>query len=340
MRTSSALAAGTLIVALSAPFAWAQEPVEQLLIDVHELHDSYTDTLETQLEDIQAAEEAEDEEALVAAQDAYRKTLKEWRTELIDAADELGTLREDAKDNAPDGELTKQEKKAFAKTEDAIREDRATVRELREEVLGDDEAVYLPGVIGGLGGLLGTTASDAIERSEQGDKRIVFGLPGEEEAEEEAEETSEPTTTEVTTPEEPRPYYRAEVMQESSTTTSTSPTSSTSESTTTNTESTTTNTDTGTATTTPTSTTAPAETTTGTAEETTSATAILQNRTTSASSSSSTVTRTTSSTTSTTETSEETRDGDLAETGTPMRNLIVLAALLTLAGAFLVRRPA
>ncbi len=336
MRTSSALAAGTLIVALSAPFAWAQEPVEQLLIDVHELHDSYTDTLETQLEDIQAAEEAEDEEALVAAQDAYRETLKEWRTELIDAADELGTLREDAKDNAPDGELTKQEKKAFAKTEDAIREDRATVRDLREEVLGDDEAVYLPGVIGGLGGLLGTTASDTIERSEQGDKRIAFGLPGEEEA----EETSEPTTTEVTTPEEPRPYYRAEVMQESSTTTSTSPTSSTSESTTTNTESTTTNTDTGTATTTPTSTTAPAETTTGTAEETTSATAILQNRTTSASSSSSTVTRTTSSTTSTTETSEETRDGDLAETGTPMRNLIVLAALLTLAGAFLVRRPA
>lgn len=337
MRTSSALAAGTLIVALSAPFAWAQEPVEQLLIDVHELHDSYTDTLDTQLEDIQAAEEAEDEEALVAAQDAYRETLKEWRTELIDAADELGTLREDAKDNAPDGELTKQEKKAFAKAEDAIREDRATVRELREEVLGDDEAVYLPGVIGGLGGLLGTTASDAIERSEQGDKRIVFGLPGEEEAEEEAEETPEANTTEVTTSEEPRPYYRAEVMQESSTT-STSPTSTTTESTTTNTESTTSsNTET---TTTPTSTTAPAETTTGTAEETTSATAILQNRTTSASSSSSTVTRTTSSATSTTETSEETRDGDLAETGTPMRNLIVLAALLTLAGAFLVRRPA
>lgn len=337
MRTSSALAAGTLIVALSAPFAWAQEPVEQLLIDVHELHDSYTDALETQLEDIEAAEEAEDEEALVAAQDAYRETLKEWRTELIDAADELESLRKDAKDKAPDGELTKQEKKAFAKAEDAIREDRATVRELREEVLGDDEAVYLPGVIGGLGGLLGTTASDAIERSEQGDKRIVFGLPGEEEAEEEAEETPEPTTTEVTTPEEPRPYYRAEVMQESSTTSETTTTSNTESSTSSSTE-------TASATTTDTSssTSAPAETTTGTgtSSETTSATAILQNRTTSASSSSSTVTRTTSSTTSTTETSEETRDGDLAETGTPMRNLIVLAALLTLAGAFLVRRPA
>lgn len=333
MRTSSALAAGTLIVALSAPFAWAQEPVEQLLIDVHELHDSYTDALETQLEDIEAAEEAEDEEALVAAQDAYRETLKEWRTELIDAADELESLRKDAKDKAPDGELTKQEKKAFAKAEDAIREDRATVRELREEVLGDDEAVYLPGVIGGLGGLLGTTASDAIERSGQGDKRIVFGLPGEEEA----EETPEPTTTEVTTPEEPRPYYRAEVMQESSTTSETTTTSNTESSTSSSTE-------TASATTTDTSssTSAPAETTTGTgtSSETTSATAILQNRTTSASSSSSTVTRTTSSTTSTTETSEETRDGDLAETGTPMRNLIVLAALLTLAGAFLVRRPA
>ena len=212
MRTTSALAAGTLIVALSAPFAWAQEPAEQLLIDVHELHDSYTDTLETQLEDIQAAEEADDEEALVDAQDAYRETLKEWRTELIDTADELERLRKEAKENASDGELTKQEKKAFTKAEDAIREDRATVRELREEVLGDDEAVYLPGVIGGLGGLLGTTASDAVERSEQGDKRIVFGLP----EEEEAEDTPEETTTEVTTPEEPRPYYRAEVMQDAS----------------------------------------------------------------------------------------------------------------------------
>lgn len=332
MRTSSALAAGTLIVALSAPFAWAQEPVEQLLIDVHELHDSYTDALETQLEDIQTAEDAEDEEALVAAQDAYRETLKQWRTELIDAADELESLREDAKDKAPDGELTKQEKKAFTKAEDAIREDRATVRELREEVLGDDEAVYLPGVIGGLGGLLGTTASDAIERSEQGDKRIVFGLP----EEEDAEETPEETTTEVTTPEEPRPYYRAEVMQETSTTSETTTSSSTESSTSSSTETATTTTDTSS------STSAPAETTTGTgtSSETTSATAILQNRTTSASSSSSTVTRTTSSTTSTTETSEETRDGDLAETGTPMRNLIVLAALLTLAGAFLVRRPA
>lgn len=334
MRTTSALAAGTLIVALSAPFAWAQEPVEQLLIDVHELHDSYTDTLNTQLEDIQAAEEADDEEALVDAQDAYRETLKEWRTELIDASDELERLRKEAKDNASDGELSKQEKKTFTKAEDAIREDRATVRELREETLGDDEAVYLPGVIGGLGGLLGTTASDAVERSEQGDKRIVFGLPEEEEAEE--EEATE--TTEVTTPEEPRPYYRAEVMQESSTT-STSPTSSASESTTsssTTPESTTSASSSSSAETTS----PPAETTTGTADETTSATAVLQNRTTSASSKSSTVTRTSSSTSTTSETEDDTRDGDLAETGTPMRNLIVLAALLTLAGAFLVRRPA
>ncbi|MCT2339827.1 hypothetical protein [Corynebacterium sp. p3-SID1056] len=337
MRTTSALAAGTLIVALSAPFAWAQEPVEQLLIDVHELHDSYTDTLNTQLEDIQAAEEADDEDALVDAQDAYRETLKEWRTELIDASDELERLRKEAKENASDGELSEQEKKAFTKAEDAIREDRATVRELREETLGDDEAVYLPGVIGGLGGLLGTTASDAIERSEQGDKRIVFGLP----EEEEAEETPEETTTEVTTPEEPRPYYRAEVMQdasESSTSETTSSSSSTTSSSTTSESTTSASSSSSAETTSP-----AAETTTGTADTTTSATAILQNRTTSASSKSSTVTRTTSSTTSATKTSEtedNERDGDLAETGTPMRNLIVLAVLLTLAGAFLVRRPA
>lgn len=334
MRTSSALAAGTLIVALSAPFAWAQEPVEQLLIDVHELHDSYTDTLETQLEDIQAAEEAEDEEALVAAQDAYRKTLKEWRTELIDAADELERLRKETKDNASDGELSEQEKKAFTKAEDAIREDQATVRELREETLGDDEAVYLPGVIGGLGGLLGTTASDAIERSEQGDKRIVFGLP----EEEEAEETPEETTTEVTTPEEPRPYYRAEVMQdasESSTSETTSSSSSTTSSSTTSESTTSASSSSSAETTSP-----AAETTTGTSSETTSATAVLQNRTTSASSKSSTVTRTSSSTSTASETEDNERDGDLAETGTPMRNLIVLAVLLTLAGAFLVRRPA
>ena len=337
MRTTSALAAGTLIVALSAPFAWAQEPVEQLLIDVHELHDSYTDTLNTQLEDIQAAEEADDEDALVDAQDAYRETLKEWRTELIDASDELERLRKEAKENASDGELSEQEKKAFTKAEDAIREDRTTVRELREETLGDDEAVYLPGVIGGLGGLLGTTASDAVERSEQGDKRIVFGLP----EEEEAEETPEETTTEVTTPEEPRPYYRAEVMQdasESSTSETTSSSSSTTSSSTTSESTTSASSSSSAETTSP-----AAETTTGTADTTTSATAILQNRTTSASSKSSTVTRTTSSTTSATKTSEtedDTRDGDLAETGTPMRNLIVLAVLLTLAGAFLVRRPA
>lgn len=332
MRTTSALAAGTLIVALSAPFAWAQEPVEQLLIDVHELHDSYTDTLNTQLEDIQAAEEADDEETLVDAQDAYRETLKEWRTELIDASDELERLREEAKENASDGELSKQEKKAFTKAEDAIREDRATVRELREETLGDDEAVYLPGVLGGLGGLLGTTASDAVERSEQGDKRIVFGLAEEEEAEEAAE------TTEVTTPEEPRPYYRAEVMQdtpESSSSETTSSSSSTTSSSTTPESTTSASSSSSAETTSP-----AAETTTGTADETTSATAVLQNRTTSASSKSSTVTRTSSSTSSASETEDDTRDGDLAETGTPMRNLIVLAALLTLAGAFLVRRPA
>lgn len=403
MRITSAVAAGSLIVALSSPFAWAQGPVEQLLIDVNELHATYTDTLDAQLDDIRAAEEAEDEDALVEAQDAYRATLKEWRIDLIDAADELAELREGAesKADAPTSDaagsgsrstatsLSKQERKAFEEAEDAIKQDRATVRELRADVLGDDEAIYLPGVLGnaeepgalgGLGGLLGTTASDAIERSEQGDKRIVFGLPeSDEHADANADTAADATTdaaprTEVKAPSEPtserttpeatetdaasaedaatsaedsapRPYYRAEVMQDNDedSTTESSTESSTASSTSSSAGETTTGTSAS-------ESSSAAETTTGTStsgsssSETTSATAILQNRTTSASSSSSssTVTRTTSSTRTSVDDDdeEETRDGDLAETGTPMRNLLVLAALLTLAGVFLVRRPA
>lgn len=392
MRITSAVAAGSLIVALSSPFAWAQGPVEQLLIDVNELHATYTDTLDAQLDDIRAAEEAEDEDALVEAQDAYRATLKEWRIDLIDAADELAELREGAesKADAPASDagsdsrstatsLSKQERRAFEEAEDAIKQDRATVRELRADVLGDDEAIYLPsvlgdaeepGALGGLGGLLGTTASDAIERSEQGDKRIVFGLPeSDEHAGTDADTAADATTdaaprTEVKVPSEPtsehttpeateastedaapRPYYRAEVMQDNDedSTTESSTDSSTASSTSSSAGETTTGTSAS-------ESSSAAETTTGTStsgsssSETTSATAILQNRTTSASSSSSssTVTRTTSSTRTSVDDDdeEETRDGDLAETGTPMRNLLVLAALLTLAGVFLVRRPA
>ena len=370
MRTTAAIAAGTIVLA-AAPFASAEEPLEQLLIDVTASHNSHSETLEAQQEDIDAAEESGDDEALVEAQDAYRATLKEWRTDLIDASDDLRELRADAEQEAEESgtPLSKEDKEAFTEVADAIKEDRQTVRELRTEVLGDDEAVCLPGLIAGdtgLGGLLGTTAMDAVERSEQGDKRIAFDCaPESTHATTEVKRAEEPTTvagsTEASTStsaepeatettaatEEPNVRYRANVLADSdeeddededdettsSSTSSESSTTSTSE--------------------TSSSTSSAAETTTGTASsttssssstsESTSATAILHNRTTSASSStkSSTTTRTTSSTRSaSTTTEEDEREGDLAETGTPMLNLIVLALLLTAGGLFLVRRPA
>lgn len=365
MRTTAAIAAGTIVLA-AAPFASAEEPLEQLLIDVTASHNSHSETLEAQQEDIDAAEESGDDEALVEAQDAYRATLKEWRTDLIDASDDLRELRADAEQEAEESgtPLSKEDKEAFTEVADAIKEDRQTVRELRTEVLGDDEAVCLPGLVAGdtgLGGLLGTTAMDAVERSEQGDKRIAFDCaPESTHATTEVKRAEEPTTvagsTEASTStsaepeatettaatEEPNVRYRANVLADSdeeddettsSSTSSESSTTSTSE--------------------TSSSTSSAAETTTGTASsttssssstsESTSATAILHNRTTSASSStkSSTTTRTTSSTRSaSTTTEEDEREGDLAETGTPMLNLIVLALLLTAGGLFLVRRPA
>ena len=365
MRTTAAIAAGTIVLA-AGPFASAEEPLEQLLIDVTASHNSHSETLEAQQEDIDAAEESGDDEALVEAQDAYRATLKEWRTDLIDASDDLRELRADAEQEAEESgtPLSKEDKEAFTEVADAIKEDRQTVRELRTEVLGDDEAVCLPGLIAGdtgLGGLLGTTAMDAVERSEQGDKRIAFDCaPESTHATTEVKRAEEPTavagsteastsvsaepeaTEETEATEEPNVRYRANVLADSdeeddettsSSTSSESSTTSTSE--------------------TSSSTSSAAETTTGTASsttssssstsESTSATAILHNRTTSASSStkSSTTTRTTSSTRSaSTTTEEDEREGDLAETGTPMLNLIVLALLLTAGGLFLVRRPA
>lgn len=363
MRTTAAIAAGTIVLA-AAPFASAEEPLEQLLIDVTASHNSHSETLEAQQEDIDAAEESGDDEALVEAQDAYRATLKEWRIDLIDAADDLRELREDAEQEAEESgtPLSKEDKKAFTEAADAIKEDRQTVRELRTEVLGDDEAVCLPGLVAGdtgLGGLLGTTAMDAVERSEQGDKRIAFDCaPESTHATTEVKRAEEPTTlagsTEASTStsaepeatettaatEEPNVRYRANVLADSDEEDDETTSSSSESSTTSTTE-------------TSSSTSSPAETTTGTASsttssssstsESTSATAILHNRTTSASSStkSSTTTRTTSSTrSSSTTTEEDEREGDLAETGTPMLNLIVLALLLTAGGLFLVRRPA
>lgn len=362
MRTTAAIAAGTIVLA-AAPFASAEEPLEQLLIDVTASHNSHSETLEAQQEDIDAAEESGDDEALVEAQDAYRATLKEWRIDLIDAADDLRELRAHAEQEAEESgtPLSKEDKEAFTEAADAIKEDRKTVRELRTEVLGDDEAVCLPGLVAGdtgLGGLLGTTAMDAVERSEQGDKRIAFDCsPESTHATTEVKRAEEPTTvagsTEASTStsaepeateatEEPNVRYRANVLADSDEEDDETTSSSTSsESSTTSTSATSS------------STSSPAETTTGTASsttssssstsESTSATAILHNRTTSASSStkSSTTTRTTSSTRSaSTTTEEDEREGDLAETGTPMLNLIVLALLLTAGGLFLVRRPA
>ena len=199
MRTTAAIAAGTIVLA-AAPFASAEEPLEQLLIDVTASHNSHSETLAAQQEDIDAAEESGDDEALVEAQDAYRATLKEWRTDLIDASDDLRELREDAEQEAEESgtPLSKEDKEAFTEAADAIKEDRKTVRELRTEVLGDDEAVCLPGLVAGdtgLGGLLGTTAMDAVERSEQGDKRIAFDCsPESTHATTEVKRAEEPTT--------------------------------------------------------------------------------------------------------------------------------------------------
>ena len=144
MRTTAAIAAGTIVLA-AAPFASAEEPLEQLLIDVTASHNSHSETLEAQQEDIDAAEESGDDEALVEAQDAYRATLKEWRTDLIDASDDLRELRADAEQEAEESgtPLSKEDKEAFTEVADAIKEDRQTVRELRTEVLGDDEACLL-----------------------------------------------------------------------------------------------------------------------------------------------------------------------------------------------------
>lgn len=332
MRLPAFFAAAALTFAAASPAiaatttATAPGPVELVLIDVSDAREAA----------LTAIDEAEgDEEAL-------RDALTQWRLALLDASDELTELRTEAKEaKGPNGKLTKKEEAKFDEAREVILAERAEVRELRAELFPDDEAVVIPAPIEGLGGILGTTALDIIERSEQGDKRIIFGVPGGEEP-----ETTEVATTTRTPATEPAPaptlFHRAERMQESTTT----------ETTTTSAESSATGTTTATATetTTPATTTTAAETTTSAAtttssEATTSATAILQNRTTSASTttSSSTTSPTTSSSVIATiieDDEDDERDDDLAETGTPMLSLIVLGALATLAGLLLVRRPA
>ena len=328
MRIPAAIAAASLTLTPATP----AEPVEQLL-------DSVSATHETSITAINSAE----------TDDEVRDVLIAWRKELIAASDELAELREEA---AEDG-LTKEEKATFDEAAAALKRERAGVRQLRSELLPDDEPVVVPAPIEGLGGILGTTAIDAFERSETGDAPIVFGIPGAERTRDAEEATTptvveEPTTlsstttpTTPTTPSSaafgPEVTHRVERLQDTETTTT--------ETTTTETTSSSTSTTTGSATETATSTTTDASATT-TAETTTTATSssstartILENRTTSATSSSTTSSKTTSSsskTSTTTTEDDDERDDDLADTGTPMRALIAIGMLSLLIGAALV----
>lgn len=326
MRIPAAIAAASLTLAPATP-------VEQLL-------DSVSETHTTSITAINSAE----------TDDEVRDVLIQWRKELITAADELADLREEA---AADG-LSKQEKATFDEADAAIKRERAGVRELRAELLPEDAPVVVPAPIEGLGGILGTTAFDAYERSDNGDAPIVFGIPGVDGVRVPgAEATTTPATTtpattgaakptvvkEPTAPTTTAPGFgpevthRVERLQDETTTETPSSTTST--------ETSTSTTSSGTATESATSTTTAATTTTTSASTTAS---VLENRTTSATSSttrssstttSSSTTRSTTSSTTTTEDDDE-RDGDLAETGTPMRALITVGVLSLLVGAALV----
>ena len=335
MRIPAAIAAASLTLAPATPL----EPVEQLL-------DSVSATHESSITAINSAE----------TDDEVRDVLIAWRKELIAASDELTELREDA---AEDG-LTKEEKATFDEATAALKQERAGVRELRAELLPDDEPVVVPSPIEGLGGILGTTAIDAFERSEAGDAPIVYGIPGSDADRPEptvtkptvtsvtsvtkptvVEEPTTPSSTTTTPPSttsatfDPEVTHRVEHLQDSDTTTTESTTTETaSDSTSTTTESATSTTTAAAVTTTP-------ATTTSTSSSSSSSTrSVLENRTTSATSSSTTSTSstTTSKTTSSTTTTEDDdeRDDDLADTGTPMRALIAIGMLSLLIGAALV----
>lgn len=330
MRIPAAIAAASLTLAPATP-------VEQLL-------DSVSETHTTSITAINSAE----------TDDEIRDVLIQWRKELITAADELADLREEA---AADG-LSKQEKATFDEADAAIKRERAGVRELRAELLPEDAPVVVPAPIEGLGGILGTTAFDAYERSDNGDAPIVFGIPGVDgvrvpgaEATTGATTTpattraakptvaKEPTAPTTTTPGfGPEVTHRVERLQDETTTET--PSSTTSTETSTSTTSSATATESATSTTTAATTTTPATTTSASTTA-----SVMENRTTSATSSttrssstttsSSSTTRSTTSSTTTTEDDDE-RDGDLAETGTPMRALITVGVLSLLVGAALV----
>ena len=334
MRIPAAITAASLTLAPATPV----EPVEQLLDDVSATH-------ETSITAINSAE----------TDDEVRDVLIAWRKELIAASDELAELREEA---AEDG-LTKDEKATFDEAAAALKRERAGVRQLRSELLPDDEPVVVPAPIEGLGGILGTTAIDAFERSETGDAPIVFGIPGAERTHD-AEEATTPTVVEepttpstspavVTTPSTSAPAstesstspafgpevtHSVERLQDTETSTDETTTTDT---TTTETSSTTTDSSTSSSSSTTTDTSA---TTTASSTTTSSSRTVLENRTTSATSSSTTPTSsssTTSKTSSATTTEDDDeRDDDLADTGTPMRALIAIGMLSLMIGAALV----
>lgn len=340
MRIPAAITAASLTLAPATP----AEPVEQLLDDVSATH-------ETSITAINSAE----------TDDEVRDVLIAWRKELIAASDELAELREEA---AEDG-LTKEEKATFDDAAKTLKRERAGVRELRSELLPDDEPVVVPSPIEGLGGILGTTAIDAFERSETGDAPIVFGIPGAERTRD-AEEATTPTVVEeptapstspavVTTPATSAPAstesstspafgpevtHSVERLQDTETSTDETTTTDT---TTTETSSTTTDSSTSSSSSTTTdasATTTAAETTTASSTTSSSSRTVLENRTTSATSSSTTPTSsssTTSKTSSATTTEDDDeRDDDLADTGTPMRALIAIGMLSLMIGAALV----
>lgn len=325
MRIPAAIVAATLTAAPTPATS-----VEQVLIDVNETH----------ADAIDAINRAESD-------DEVRAALTAWRKDLIAAADELDALREAA---AADG-LTREEKAELDKADAKVERERAGVRELRATLLPDDPAVVVPAPIAGLGGILGTTAFDAFERSEQGDTPIVFGIPGVDRAAASAKATAAAPATTATTATEPL-ALDVRTMQDSDTSgktrvlaedeTDTSTTSATSTSTTTSTATSSTSTSTTTST---------AASSTSTSTTTTSTTpSVMEHRTTSAvttsstSSSTSTTSSTTSSstttkssTTSTVDDDDDERDNDLAETGTPMRGIIAAGALALLLGAVVMR---
>ena len=333
MRIPAAITAASLTLAPATP----AEPVEQLLDDVSATH-------ETSITAINSAE----------TDDEVRDVLIAWRKELIAASDELAELREEA---AEDG-LTKDEKATFDEAAKALKRERAGVRELRAELLPDDEPVVVPAPIEGLGGILGTTAIDAFERSEAGDAPIVFGIPGGERTRD-AEEATTPTVVEepttpstspavVTTPSTSAPAstesstspafgpevtHSVERLQDTETEETTTSETTTTDTTTTETSSTTTDSSTTSSSSTTTDTTASSTTTSSSSART-----VLENRTTSATSSSTRSSSSTTSKTSSTTTTEDDdeRDGDLADTGTPMRALIAIGMLSLLIGAALV----